>query len=510
MKLALPDRAVSDRVSVIRAIAPGRRDTFAELDGPGCIRHLYMTTNRTPLCSRRIVVRIYFDGRETPHVEAPLGDLFGVMHGRQWYPINSARLSVMQDNGLNMYFPMPFARSARIEFETPNENQYLYMHVDWHRYPGARLREPLRFCARWRRENPTERYGGDFLLLDADGPGQLAGFAYGVRLIDNADRWSHGGADNIYIDGDGEHPAYLRGTGGEDTFGTSWGGALHTPETHLYAAMPYYVHEDVSEARPAQRLAGYRFFEEDGIAFRKSIQVRFGSMRNDICSTSYWYQEGPVRPFARMPDWPDLEPWEREKPCRDIPRGTYDLPLPEAGSWWLCGPFADDRGQAMKAALAPETAFDPAADYDGLHGPESGWLTERSRELGRDRARWVPYRAQHGFVDFRHVFRPCMRGASPTYPGAALARAVLRAPRAGTAALRIAWDDELVLRVNGGAARALGRQAAFRARTVNVPLRKGANTVVLKLSNTAGSNWGGWCFAFQARTADGRALVPGS
>ena len=34
-------------------------------------------------------------------------------------------------------------------------------------------------------------------MLDAEGPGQLIGFVYGVRLIDNTDRWSHGGADNI-------------------------------------------------------------------------------------------------------------------------------------------------------------------------------------------------------------------------------------------------------------------------------------------------------------------------
>ena len=36
-----------------------------------------------------------------------------------------------------------------------------------------------------------------------------------VRLIDNVDRWSHGGSENIYLDGDGRHPAYLRGIGGE-------------------------------------------------------------------------------------------------------------------------------------------------------------------------------------------------------------------------------------------------------------------------------------------------------
>ena len=40
---------------------------------------------------------------------------------------------------------------------------------------------------------PTQRYGRDFLMLDASVPGRLLGFVYGVRLLDDADRWSHGG-----------------------------------------------------------------------------------------------------------------------------------------------------------------------------------------------------------------------------------------------------------------------------------------------------------------------------
>ena len=41
-----------------------------------------------------------------------------------------------------------------------------------------------------------------------------------------------------------------------------------------------------------------------------------------------------------------------------------------------------------------------------------------------------------------------------------------------------------------------------------VPLRKGLNQLALTLSNTRGTNHGGWAFAFQATAPDGRALVP--
>ena len=58
---------------------------------------------------------------------------------------------------------------------------------------------------------PAQRYGEDFMMLDADGPGRLVGFVYGVKLFDDVDRWSHGGAENIYIDGRGEIPAFIRG-----------------------------------------------------------------------------------------------------------------------------------------------------------------------------------------------------------------------------------------------------------------------------------------------------------
>ncbi|MDE0431305.1 MAG: hypothetical protein OXH98_16200 [Caldilineaceae bacterium] len=75
------------------------------------------------------------------------------------------------------------------------------------------------------------------------------------------------------------------------------------------------------------------------------------------------------------------------------------------------------------------------------------------------------------------------------------------------ATLQAAWDDALLLRVNGEVFE-LGKQHAFRARRVPVRLRAGANVVTLKLSNTRGSNHGGCAFAFRAEAADGTLLRP--
>ena len=504
MNLHLPQHPVPDRVSITEPLPANTRKTYAQLDGPGCIQHLWVVLahpKRLEMSSRKAIIRIYFDDEPVPYVEAPVGDFFGVMHGLGWYPIDSHFLSAKAWNGYNCYFPMPFAHSARIEFEAGPELNRVFLQADWHRYPGQTLTEPRRFCAAWRREMPTQRYGEDYLMLDADGPGQLLGFVYGVRLLDDVDRWSHGGAENIYIDGQGEHPVFLRGIGGEDSFGAGYGGALHPPETHHYAAMPYYVHEDVGDARPAQRLVGYRFFEKDTLPFRQSVQMRFGCMANDICSTAYWYQQQPVRPFFTMPDWAQLLPGV------ELPHGVHDLALPETGEWWPCGPFANHGGQAFQTTLPPETAFQPDAGYDGLHGDESAWLNDSSRQQGRDQALWLRRTAHHGFIDFNHVFKPSGRGVGKTDVGAALARCLLHAPTELDATLHIAWDDALLLRVNQQVFD-LGNHDAFRVRSIPVKLRAGANTVLLKLGNKPGSNHGGWAFAFRAAAADGAVLTP--
>ena len=479
--LELPKVAVSRRVSRVDNIGGSERKTWATLDGAGCIRHIWVTVPAAQDVNRQVVVRIYFDDEPEPYVEAPLGDFFGVMHGKPWYPINTEFLSVKANSGYNCMFAMPFARSARIEFEAGEQGMCIFLQVDWHAYPDQELTEPRRFCARWRREMPTEAYGEEYLMLDADGPGQLVGFVYGVRLLDDTDRWSHGGADNIYIDGDGAHPAFLRGIGGEDTFGTSYGGAIHTPETHLYAALPYYEHEDVGTARPAQRVVGYRFFTHDAIAFQSSVHMRFGCMANDICSMVYWYAERPVRPFFALPDWPKLLPGV------DLPRGTCDLALPHDGEWRLGAPFRKEGDDAVRACLL--------ANADG--------------ETEAADARWATRAAHHGFVDFHHMGRPHERGVGRTHTGVVgVARCVLDAPCDTTARVRVAWDDHLALQVNGTAPIDLGDNACFGAQAIDVRLAKGENSVTLALSNELGLNHGGWAFAFHATAPDGMALVP--
>ena len=48
--------------------------TLAEIEGPGAIQHIWLTVH--PTAWRRLVLRCFWDGEETPSVETPVGDFF--------------------------------------------------------------------------------------------------------------------------------------------------------------------------------------------------------------------------------------------------------------------------------------------------------------------------------------------------------------------------------------------------------------------------------------------------
>src|ERR1700689_1324738 len=97
-----------------RTVNPGETLALLEADGPGMISHLWFTINDSePYHLKRIVLRIYWDGEETPSVETPIGDFFGLGLGI-YYNWQSALLSVGSSKALNCFFPMPYRKHARI------------------------------------------------------------------------------------------------------------------------------------------------------------------------------------------------------------------------------------------------------------------------------------------------------------------------------------------------------------------------------------------------------------
>lgn len=65
-----------------RSIQPGETVGLCDIEGPGMIRHFWMTTSNVPNSLRSIVVRAYWDSQAHPSIECPLGDFMGFAHGK--------------------------------------------------------------------------------------------------------------------------------------------------------------------------------------------------------------------------------------------------------------------------------------------------------------------------------------------------------------------------------------------------------------------------------------------
>src|SRR5690606_7206659 len=87
---------------------------LGEGEGMGTIRRFWITmSERIPAAMRGVVIRMYWDGAETPAVEAPIGDFFGNPLGR-CYTVAAAWYDNPEGRNWNMDIPMPFRSGFRI------------------------------------------------------------------------------------------------------------------------------------------------------------------------------------------------------------------------------------------------------------------------------------------------------------------------------------------------------------------------------------------------------------
>jgi len=97
----------------MRRVEPGQTLTILDYKGAGIVRRFWVTiAPRSEMTiHRQAILRMYWDGEDTPSVECPIGDFFGVGFGEQVdyisLPLNET------SGGYNCYWPMPFHKSAR-------------------------------------------------------------------------------------------------------------------------------------------------------------------------------------------------------------------------------------------------------------------------------------------------------------------------------------------------------------------------------------------------------------
>jgi hypothetical protein len=272
-------------------IAAGDSAVLLDIEGPGVIRHLWITVfSRDPHYLRRIGLEMYWDGEAEPSVQAPLGDFFGNGFDKRHY---AALPMGVSSGGFYAYLPMPFRRQARIVVRngTGRTIDAFYYNIDLAQVSEL-PRDIATFHAWWHRDwRPTSP--DPHLILDAKGRG------YFVGLSMNAE--SHAGhigfleGDEIYqVDG-----AFRgMGTGTEDYFNGGW-----YFEQGEFAA-PY--HGVVVKDDELARIAAYRWQLADPIMFRDSIRVELehGHANQEVAdyaTMAYWYQTEPHAPLPPLP-----------------------------------------------------------------------------------------------------------------------------------------------------------------------------------------------------------------
>ena len=284
----------------------GETTTLMDIDGPGCIQHIWITTDHKRF--RDLILRLYWDGEETPSVECPVGDFF--CNGfNQRANVLALPINVNPSGGFNSYFPMPFRGHARmtVENRAPEKVDGFFYAINYALTDVAP--DEAYFHAQFRRTNPLP-YMEDYVLLDSvRGQGQYVG-TYLAWQQNNSGWWGEGEI-KFFLDGDQDFPT-ICGTGTEDYFGGAWG----FDQTYSAPFLGYPLGDCSQKA--GNRHGLYRFHIMDPLRFDTDLRVtmqalgwrsegRYLPLQDDIASVAYWYQAEPHGPFPQLPERDRLE-----------------------------------------------------------------------------------------------------------------------------------------------------------------------------------------------------------
>ncbi len=287
---------------------------IAQMSGPGCIRHVWMTTTEDDNNLRRLVLKMYWDGEVNPSVLSPLGDFFGLGHAKAVY-LNSIPIQAFY-LGLNCWFPMPYSEGAKIVVSNDSDkDSFLYYYVDYEEWAKPQY-DLARFHANWRRELVTKdnapegpnRFGqnerlnitgdGNYVILDVTGKGHYVGCF--LNLDTNEPGWWGEGDDMFFIDGE-KWPPDLHGTGTEDYFCGAWN---YNRLNRTYCT-PYFGYHFRGNIDYTGKHSQYRFHIQDPIYFERSLKFSIehghaNDKQGDWTSTAFWYQIGRTKPLPAI------------------------------------------------------------------------------------------------------------------------------------------------------------------------------------------------------------------
>jgi hypothetical protein len=294
-------------------IKPGQTLELGKIEGPGRITHIWFTINaQSPDHLRELVFRIYWDGADKPAVACPLGDFFGLGFGK-YVEFKSAPIAIGGIKALNCYWPMPFAKGARLTLT--NEGTQLvnncYFNIDYRLddHPAQDIRY---FHTQYRQAYPAPK-GKDYLILETSGAGHFVGCFMSVMA--NSNGWWGEGNDKFYVDG-ASKPT-IEGTGSEDYFCGAWDfqHAFWNP----FNGVPYYDNPRKGGERRSILNTCYRWHILDPVPFKQSLRFtiehgRSGPdddrvpLRNNYSTVAYYYLDHAEG------EGPDLPPYQERVP----------------------------------------------------------------------------------------------------------------------------------------------------------------------------------------------------
>ena len=303
----------------------GETFVLADIEGPGCVQHIWMTPTGD---YRTTILRIYYDGSDVPSVECPVGDFFASAFTsfNTYAHINSLAICVNPGNAFNCYWPMPFKKRILMTLENISELEAknVFYQIDYALNDVPE--DAAYFHAQFRRVNPVKK-GDVYTIVDGiKGKGHYVGTYLAWQLNNNG--WWGEGEIKFYMDGDcapalsdGKEVAgstgfpTVCGTGTEDYFCGSYNfenkaTKQYQEYTTAYAGVPHIVRPDgVYDANT--RFSMYRWHITDPIRFEEDLKItiqvlgwqrggRYLPLQDDIASVAFWYQEGETAPFPQL------------------------------------------------------------------------------------------------------------------------------------------------------------------------------------------------------------------
>jgi hypothetical protein len=390
-------------------VGPGETHVLMDVQASGVITHLWITflgpepqdwAKAGSANHQEMLLRMYWDGRAEPAVEAPVGDFFANCFGRR-SEVLSLPVAVEDADSYNCFWPMPFRKSARIEIVNQSDKpiSLLYFNLDWIEKPVPE--DTPYFHARYRQEYPVQA-GTDYVVLETQGKGHYVGTVLAVRT--RSPSWFGEGDEKIHIDG--EPQPSIWGTGTEDYFLSAWG--LKTTSTPFFG-VPYFDQWGIVGGHTS----AYRWHVADPLVFNTGIKVTFehwgwispdenpdrrsmswNEREDDFASVAFWYQTGtptpqppvPVAAQRRLPSLERVTAYARdfagvahhgEGDAAPQVLEFYDGPqllyrAPRAEGAWLEIPFKVTKKEPLRLLLNVTQSYDFGRYQARLNGVKIG------------------------------------------------------------------------------------------------------------------------------------------